>query len=89
MESKGVTLTMLNGGALVVELLLRRRQLREVLAGDVHLDSAIDLLLARVLLDALNLERRLLRVAFFAADICSCLGFSPKAGRYKESQITR
>ena len=27
MESKGVTLTMLNGGALVVELLLRRRQL--------------------------------------------------------------
>ena len=52
---------MLNGGALVVELLLRRRQLREVLVGDVHLDSAIDLLLARVLLDALNLERRLLR----------------------------
>ena len=34
-----------------------------MLAGDVHLDSAIDLLLARVLLDALNLviERLLLR----------------------------
>lgn len=52
-------LSILDCGALIVDLLLSRLQLREVLAGDVHLDCALDLLLARVLLDALDVERRL------------------------------
>ena len=46
----------LNRSALVVYPLLCRGQLWEMLAGDTHCDCTVDLLLARVLPDALNFE---------------------------------
>jgi hypothetical protein len=46
-----VALAVLHCSRPVVELLLRRRQAREVLARHLDLDGAIDLDLARVLLD--------------------------------------
>ena len=63
-DTESVTLPVLHCCALVVNALLRLLELREVAAGDHHLDRTVDLLLAWVLLDHLDIELRLHRRFF-------------------------
>ena len=68
-----VPLGEVDSSPLVVDLLLRRLKLREVLAGHVHLDRAIDLL-PRILFDDVDAQRGLLELVgglLFGSHQCS------------------